>query len=55
MTEIIFTHVVGHFTAWFEGELRIFLNREAAEGFAKRQGLRARFEAVDDGNDGSEI
>lgn len=58
MTDILFTPCANDpdiVRTWWQGELRIFMNREAAEGFAKRQGLTARFEAVDDGNDGSEI
>lgn len=58
MTPILFERCAGDAGYWFtffpEGELRTFRDETAAEAFAKRQGLRATFAAVDDGHDGSE-
>jgi hypothetical protein len=56
MTTILFSRCSGDsghlFTCW-QGEIRVFLNAEAAASFAKRQGLIAIFEPVDDWHDGS--
>jgi hypothetical protein len=52
VTEIIFTPIHdGHLASWWQGELRIFIDRTAAEGFAKKQGLRAVFAAGESDGD----
>jgi len=58
MTYLLFERAVGDagylFAILPEGELRFFLDQEACENFAKRQGFTPMFAAVDDGHDGSE-
>lgn len=58
MTPILFERTLTApphwWSCWWQGELRTFRDETAAEAFAKRQGLRSTFAAVDDGHDGSE-
>jgi len=59
MNQLLFERAAGDAGHWFtfghEGELRFFRDQAACENFAKRQGFVARFMAVDDQHDGSEI
>ncbi len=59
MNQLLFERCAGDagcwFTFWPAGELRTFRDQAACENFAKRQGFTARFMAVEDFHDGSEI